>query len=99
MEIYATYINDEEFISTVYIEQLQINKKSRDNSVEIIARNLTRNLTKEDIWVDSKPNIDDSITTQPLEELKWKSLTLFNVGNEEDNVIPPYIWMLVGISN
>lgn len=71
VKIYATHITDEEFISTVYKRYLQINKKKRDHPpprpVKIRARSLNRNLTKEDISVDTKPTKNDFVTIHPLE--------------------------------
>lgn len=71
VKIYATHITDEEFISAVYKRHIQINKKKRDPPpicpVKIRARSLNRNLTKEDISVDSKPTKNDFVTIHPLE--------------------------------
>lgn len=46
MKTCASCINDTEFISKIYKEYLQINRKKRENPVEIRERNLNRNLTK-----------------------------------------------------
>lgn len=64
---YHYCINDKDFISQIYKEYLQINRKKEENPVEIRARNLNSNLTKAIISVDSKPIKDNSISTHPLE--------------------------------
>ena len=61
--IYSTYKLWRIYIQNRLNTPIDQLKKEGDNSIEIGARNLKRNLTKDDISVDSKPAKEDSIST------------------------------------